>query len=219
MSLESPNLLNIWEAQFGDFFNGAQVIIDTYLGSGEQKWLRQSGMVMLLPHGYDGAGPEHSSCRVERFLQISDEPFRVDPSKKRNPNWHIINPTTPAQYFHALRRQMLRPYRKPLIVVGPKTLLKSSSAISDLEEMAPGTSFQPVLGDQVADSTDAKKLILVSGKLYYDLAKERAQRKLEGQVAIARVEELHPFPATDLAELLKKHPQAKGKKVIGRVGS
>ena len=148
MSLENPKLLPIWEAQFGDFFNTAQVIIDTFISSGEAKWLRESGLVMLLPHGYDGTGPEHSSCRMERFLQLSDDPFHVDNVDSRvNVNMHIVNPTTPAQYFHVLRRQMLREFRKPLIVVGPKTLLRLPNAVSSLDEMAEGTGWQPVLTD------------------------------------------------------------------------
>ncbi|KAI8331977.1 oxoglutarate dehydrogenase, E1 component [Choanephora cucurbitarum] len=125
MSMESPRRLVLWEAQFGDFFNGAQITIDTFLASGEEKWLKQSGLVMLLPHGQDGAGPEHSSSRVERFLQMSNDPFDIEKADNVPPNWHIVNCTTPAQYFHVLRRQMLRDYRKPLIVVSPKSLLKS----------------------------------------------------------------------------------------------
>ncbi|KAG5456304.1 MAG: LOW QUALITY PROTEIN: thiamine diphosphate-binding protein [Olpidium bornovanus] len=167
MSIETPDVLNIWEAQFGDFFNSAQVIIDTYVASGESEfgwewsfWLRQSGLVMLLPHGFDGAGPEHSSCRVERFLQMSDDRFDVaNTSKKVNVNWHVVNPTTPAQYFHLLRRQMRRPFRKPLVVVAPKVLLRLPAAASDISEMGPGTGFQPVLGDStIQDSSKSAEL-------------------------------------------------------------
>lgn len=152
MSSNHTDKINIFakEAQFGDFFNGAQVIIDTYLCSSEQKWQRQSGLVLLLPHGYDGAGPEHSSCRIERFLQNSDDSIMAGQNGKPNAidsintsvtssvNWHIVHPTTPAQYFHLLRRQMKRNYRKPLIVMAPKMLLKLSAATSMLEEMQSG---------------------------------------------------------------------------------
>ncbi|KAJ2893313.1 hypothetical protein GGI21_005443, partial [Coemansia aciculifera] len=174
VSIQSPNVLPIWEAQFGDFNNTAQVIIDTYISSGETKWLRQSGLVMLLPHGYDGAGPEHSSSRIERFLQLCNTPLdmSVESSKTQNPNMHVAIPTTPAQIFHLLRRQMKRDYRKPLVVAGPKTLLRLSAATSPLEDMAPGTSFQPVLSDSLADDpTKVKRVVFVAGKLYYDLAK------------------------------------------------
>jgi probable 2-oxoglutarate dehydrogenase E1 component DHKTD1 len=201
MSLENPKCLNIWEAQFGDFFNGAQVIIDAYLCSGEQKWLKQSGLVMLLPHGYDGAGPEHSSCRIERFLQLSDEPMDIIKSESKNPNWHVINPTTPAQYFHALRRQMKRNYRKPLIVVAPKTLLKSSAAVSDISEMSDETRFKAVLTENRGNSIN--KVVFVSGKLYYDLVKGRAERGLEENVHFIRIEELCPFPAKEIQEAVK----------------
>ena len=145
MSVENPNNLIIWEAQFGDFFNGAQIILDTFVSSGESKWGLQSGLVMLLPHGMDGAGPEHSSCRVERFLQMSDSAeSRADGD---NVNWEVVHPTTAAQYFHLLRRQQVRNYRKPLVVVAPKTLLRLPAAASSLHDMAPGTSFQQVLPD------------------------------------------------------------------------
>ncbi|CAG8589948.1 16970_t:CDS:10 [Dentiscutata erythropus] len=179
MSYESPHNLVIWEAQFGDFFNGAQVVIDTYVSSGEVKWLRQSGLVMLLPHGYDGAGPEHSSYE----------------SIPNNPNMHIVNLTTPAQYFHVLRRQMKRNFRKPLIIATPKILLKSPNAVSDFEDML--------------DETTVEKIIFVSGKLYYDLVKERQSKKLEDKIAIIRFEELCPFPKSDVEKELKKYTNAK----------
>lgn len=207
MSLNSPNDLVIWEAQFGDFFNGAQVIIDTYLSSGEQKWLRQSGLVLLLPHGYDGAGPEHSSCRIERFLQNSDDPFDMNSNDNysHNINWHFINPSTPAQYFHALRRQMERPFRKPLIVASPKTLLKSSDAVSNLSEFAPGTSWMPVIDDEKATKDNVQKLVFVSGKFYYDLLKQRDQRS---DIALIRLEELTPFPTEEVKKILSKYDLA-----------
>ncbi|KAG8576947.1 hypothetical protein GDO81_010025 [Engystomops pustulosus] len=150
MSIESPKLLPIWEAQFGDFFNGAQIIFDTFISGGEAKWLLQSGIVILLPHGYDGAGPEHSSCRIERFLQLCDATEEgVDGDTV---NMFIVNPTTPAQYFHLLRRQMIRNFRKPLIVASPKMLLRYPAAVSSFEDMAPGSTFKPVLGDAAAES-------------------------------------------------------------------
>ncbi|CAG8496484.1 15859_t:CDS:10 [Acaulospora morrowiae] len=206
MSCESPNNLNIWEAQFGDFFNGAQVIIDTYVSSGEVKWLRQSGLVMLLPHGYDGAGPEHSSCRIERFLQLANDRFNVlDGEIPINPNMHIVNPTTPAQYFHVLRRQMKRNFRKPLIIASPKILLRSPAAVSNFGEMTPGTTFLPILGDSsVTNHSKVGKIIFVSGKVYYDLVKERVKRGVEEKFAIIRIEELCPFPKQDIeSELIK----------------
>ncbi|KAI8912779.1 thiamine diphosphate-binding protein [Gorgonomyces haynaldii] len=210
-SWESPDKLCIWEAQFGDFFNGAQIVIDVYLSSGEAKWMRQSGLVMLLPHGYDGAGPEHSSCRVERFLQLCDHRFDVtDLEKDDNPNMHVVNPTTPAQYFHLLRRQMHRNYRKPLIVVGPKVLLRHPQATSDLSEMQPGTTFQPVLSDPLfSNGGDPKAVCFVSGKLYYDLIKERQARGMDEQVAFVRLEELNPFPTKDLVTEIQKFKNCK----------
>ncbi|CAB4445777.1 unnamed protein product [Rhizophagus irregularis] len=207
MSIENPNNLNLWEAQFGDFFNGAQVIIDTYISSGEVKWLRQSGLVMLLPHGYDGAGPEHSSCRIERFLQLSNDRLDVlNDNIPINPNMHIINPTTPAQYFHALRRQLKRNFRKPLIIMTPKILLRSPAAVSNFEEMISGTTFLPVLGnDNILEKSKIEKVVFVCGKLYYDLVKERQNKKLENKVAIIRVEELCPFPRKDIEQELSNY--------------
>eukprot|EP01137_Pigoraptor_chileana_P037735 Opistho-2@35294 len=207
VSIENPNTLPIWEAQFGDFFNGAQIIIDTYISNGETKWLRQSGLVMLLPHGFDGAGPEHSSCRVERFLQMTDS--KVHSVDGDNVNMSVINPTTPANYFHALRRQLKRTFRKPLIVVGPKTLLRLPAAVSPLDDMATGTTFQPVLSDKVAPE-GVRRVAFVSGKVYYELIKARealpeAQR---GETAFVRVEELCPFPAERLKEEIAKFTNA-----------
>ncbi|KAI8577536.1 hypothetical protein K450DRAFT_282476 [Umbelopsis ramanniana AG] len=208
VSIESPNILPIWEAQFGDFFNSAQVMIDTYVSSGEAKWLRQSGLTMLLPHGYDGAGPEHSTSRIERFLQISDDPFDDDMDVV-NPNWHVVNCTTPAQYFHVLRRQMKRSFRKPLIVAAPKGLLKSPVCTSSLSDMASGTHFQPILGDAtVNDASSIEKVVFVSGKLYYDLVKERENRGLNNKVALVRIEELCPFPRNEIANELSKYNNA-----------
>ncbi|KAG0041429.1 hypothetical protein BGZ83_001822 [Gryganskiella cystojenkinii] len=212
MSYETPKMLNIWEAQFGDFFNSAQVTIDTYVSSAETKWLRQSGLVMLLPHGYDGAGPEHSTCRIERWLQMTNDAFDVtDPSIKANTNMHVVNPTTPAQYFHLLRRQMKRNFRKPLIVVGPKTLLRLPTAVSTLDEMAPGTTFEPILGDDQTEKNPGavEKVLFVSGKLYYDLIKERQTKGAEDKVAIVRVEELSPFPKDGLKQQIETYSEAK----------
>ena len=210
MSLENPRLLPIWEAQFGDFFNGAQVVIDTFIASGESKWLRQCGLVMLLPHGYDGAGPEHSSCRVERFLQLSDEPLALaDGEDAPQPNLLVLNCTTPAQYFHALRRQVKRTYRKPMVLVAPKTLLRLPAAVSDLSEMGPGTAFRPVLPDAAMQGKEhrVERLILCSGKVYYELEEQRKSRGIT-DTAIVRVEELSPFPFAELKEQVEKYSNA-----------
>lgn len=207
-SMEDPSTLVLWEAQFGDFHNGAQIIIDQFLNSGEDKWWRQSALTLLLPHGYDGAGPEHSSCRIERFLQLCDGD-RLNPGDISNlvPNMQVINPTTPANYFHALRRQMKRSFRKPMVVVGPKTLLRHPQAVSDLAEMAPGTSFQPVIADTTVSPAQVKRVVMCSGKVYYDLVKHRETKKID-DVAIIRVEELSPFPYRALADELDKYRNA-----------
>ncbi|ODM99756.1 putative 2-oxoglutarate dehydrogenase E1 component DHKTD1, mitochondrial [Orchesella cincta] len=205
-SLEHPDNLVIWEAQFGDFFNGAQIIIDTMITSGETKWMLHSGMVMLLPHGMDGTGPEHSSCRLERFLQGTDsnEEGRVDGDYN---NVQVVNPTTPAQYFHLLRRQLIRNFRKPLIVIAPKTLLRLSAATSSLLDMSPGTTFQPVLDDSTTNPKLVKKLIFVSGKHFYTLNDKRVELKLD-DVAIIRLESLCPFPVQQLQSVLKTYENA-----------
>ncbi|CAO3646284.1 unnamed protein product [Cunninghamella echinulata] len=209
MSIETPQRLVIWEAQFGDFFNGAQIAIDAFISSGEEKWLRQSGLVMLLPHGQDGAGPEHSSSRIERFLQMSNDTFDVHDAYSTPPNWHVVNCTTPSQYYHVLRRQIHRPYRKPLIVASPKSLLKSPLAVSSLEEMGPGTHFQPVLSDPTTtDPEQVDKVVFVSGKLYYDLQKEKNNRDLNDRVALIRIEELCPFPKEQIEQELEKYRYA-----------
>ncbi|ORY48503.1 dehydrogenase E1 and transketolase domain-containing protein 1 [Rhizoclosmatium globosum] len=207
VSWENPNRLVIWEAQFGDFFNGAQIIIDTFLSSSESKWLRQTGLVMLLPHGYDGAGPEHSSCRIERFLQLTDAKFDYADPTPDNCNMHVVYPTTPAQMFHLLRRQMIRNYRRPLIIAGPKTLLRHPNVVSSLSEMGPGTSFQPVLADAPSPS-DAKRVVFLSGKLYYDLVKEREAKGLVNNVALVRLEEIAPFPWNEVKKTLESYPNA-----------
>ncbi|KAF9232585.1 dehydrogenase E1 and transketolase domain-containing protein 1 [Melanogaster broomeanus] len=202
-SWERPDLLPIWEAQFGDFFNGAQVIIDTFIASAETKWLKQSGIVLLLPHGLDGAGPEHSSSRIERMLQLTNDPFT--PQSNVNVNMHVVFPTTPGQYFHLLRRQIKRNYRKPLVVAAPKGLLRLAAASCKLSEMLPGTRFQPVLPDAHQPTNKIERIALVSGKIFYDLAKERAARGLEDRIALIRIEELAPFPFAYLADVLKPY--------------
>jgi len=220
-SWENPRNFNVWEAQFGDFNNGAQIVLDTFVASGESKWLRSSGLTILLPHGYDGAGPEHSSSRVERFLQMTDDWHDLPRSQAltvngggaprgNSVNMIIANPTTPANYFHLLRRQMLRTYRKPLVVVTPKTLLRHPDAVSSLSEMAPGSSFQPVLDDAVTDPKKVKSVVLLSGKLYYELCAKRVELKRveSSDVAFVRLEELCPFPAAGLAQTLARYPNA-----------
>lgn len=167
-SLDSPRRLCIWEAQFGDFFNGAQIIIDTFLASGESKWLTQSGLTLLLPHGYDGAGPEHSSCRMERFLQLCDSREDQQPLDGETVNMRVANPTTAAQYFHLLRRQLVPAYRKPLVVVAPKILFRHRRAASRLDDFAPGTFFQEVIGDSGCQKEKVKK-VRISGSCPYKI--------------------------------------------------
>ena len=189
-SLAEPHALVLWEAQFGDFVNGAQVIIDQFISSGEAKWLRMSGLVLLLPHGYEGQGPEHSSARLERFLQLCGED-----------NLQVCNLTTAANYFHVLRRQVRRNFRKPLVITTPKSLLRSPEAASKLVEMGPGTYFRRTIDetDPLVDAPKVKRVVLCSGKVYYDLRHARRERKID-DVAIVRLEQLHPFPAKALAE-------------------
>ena len=197
-SLAEPNALTIWEAQFGDFANGAQVIIDQFLASGEIKWLRMCGLVLLLPHGYEGQGPEHSSARPERFLQLCGED-----------NMQVVNCTTPANYFHVLRRQLHRSFRKPLVVMTPKSLLRHKMAISTIEEFAPGTSFKKVYPESYAIGPEAKvrRLVLCSGKVYYDLVQAREEAGIK-DVAIVRVEQLYPFPRKELMAEIKRYKNA-----------
>uniref|UniRef100_A0A671LLN9 2-oxoadipate dehydrogenase complex component E1 n=1 Tax=Sinocyclocheilus anshuiensis TaxID=1608454 RepID=A0A671LLN9_9TELE len=204
MSIAQPILLPIWEAQFGDFFNGAQIIFDTFLSGGEAKWLLQSGLVILLPHGYDGAGPEHSSCRIERFLQLCDS--KEEGVDGDTVNMGVVNPTLPAQYFHLLRRQMIRNFRKPLIVASPKTLLRFSGAVSSLADMGPGTSFKPVIGDTSVNHASVQQILFCSGKHYYALLKHRETLpEAEKNTALIRVEELCPFPTEALQQELNKY--------------
>jgi len=192
-----PASLVLWEAQFGDFANGAQVVIDQFISSGEQKWGRLCGLVMLLPHGYEGQGPEHSSARLERFMQLCAQQ-----------NIQVCTPTTPAQIFHLLRRQILRKFRKPLIVMTPKSLLRHKLAVSSLHELTTG-GFEMVIPE--IDAVDAEKItkvVLCCGKVYYDLLQKRRDDKLQ-QVAIVRIEQLYPFPKKALARELAKYPRAK----------
>merc|ERR1719507_668410 len=207
MSVESPSNLIIWEAQFGDFFNTAQVILDTYVSCGESKWGINSALTILLPHGMDGAGPEHSSCRIERFLQMTDsKETSVDGD---DVNWQVAFPSTSAQYFHLLRRQMLRDFRKPLVVVAPKILLRLAAASSDLSEMASGTHFKPVIGDDKCTNPNAvTRLIFVSGKHYYAVAKHVEENKIE-DTAIVRLEQLCPFPTKELQDEVSRYKNVK----------
>jgi len=189
-----PQALTIWEAQYGDFANVAQVVIDQFIASGEAKWGRLCGLVMLLPHGYEGQGPEHSSARLERFLQLCV-----------GHNIQVCNPTTPAQMFHMLRRQMRRPLRKPLIVMAPKSLLRHKLAVSNLDELAEG-GFLPVIGDGLlSDPARVTRLVMCSGRVYYDLLERRQSAGLE-HVALVRIEQLYPFPWRLLREELSRYP-------------
>src|SRR5436309_4727336 len=208
-SLDFPNLLCLWEAQFGDFANGAQVVIDQFIVSAESKWQRPSGIVLLLPHGYEGQGPEHSSARLERFLQACAED-----------NIQVCNPTTAAQYFHVLRRQMKRDFIKPLIIATPKSLLRAKFASSPAEEFIHGR-FEEILGEggsaspktmnafgeRVPPADKAKRIIFCSGKVYYDLLKYRTERKID-DAAIIRIEQLYPLAEKRLREMLKPFPKS-----------
>ena len=205
-SLAEPNTLVLWEAQFGDFANGAQVVIDQFLASGERKWLRMSGLILLLPHGYEGQGPEHSSARLERYLQLSAED-----------NWQVANCTTPANYFHILRRQLHRSFRKPLILMSPKSMLRHKRVVSPIEDFGPETTFHRVLWDhaetggsekvKLAPDEDIQRVVLCSGKVYYDLFEERETRR-NGEIYLMRVEQLYPFPARALIQELSRFPNA-----------
>jgi 2-oxoglutarate dehydrogenase E1 component len=196
-STTDPNCLVVWEAQFGDFLNGAQVIVDQFIGSGEAKWGRISGLTLFLPHGYEGQGPEHSSARLERFLQLCAEN-----------NMNVCVPSTPAQMFHMLRRQMLRSFRKPLIVMTPKSLLRHKLSVSSLEDLTHGF-FQEII-DEIDDLPSAKvrRVVFCSGKVYFDLLEQRRADELR-DVAVVRIEQLYPFPAEDYAAVLKRYPNAR----------
>lgn len=198
-SLANPDTLVIWEAQFGDFSNGAQTMMDQFISSSESKWQRMSGLVMLLPHGYEGQGPEHSSARLERYLQLCAE-F----------NMTVANCTTPANFFHLMRRQLARPFRKPLVMMSPKSMLRHPECVSPLEDFVSGTTFQEVIDDPTIGARGGKKVrrvVLSTGKIYYDLA----QRKREGKhddVALVRVEQLYPMPVKQLQAIAKKYSEA-----------
>lgn len=192
-SLDCPHGLTIWEAQFGDFCNMAQVIIDQFISSSEEKWNRLSGLCMLLPHGFEGQGPEHSSARLERFMSMAAED-----------NMQIVNLTTPAQIFHCLRRQVHNPWRKPLVIMSPKSLLRHPKAVSRLEELA-GLQFQPMIPDILPlDHANIEQIVLCSGKVYYDLEEERQHRKISN-IALLRIEQLYPFPAHTLDQMLLRY--------------
>ncbi len=204
-SLAEPNALVMWEAQFGDFANGAQIMFDQFISSGESKWLRMSGLVCLLPHGYEGQGPEHSSARLERFLQMCGQD-----------NWIVANCTTPANYFHILRRQLHRTYRKPLMLMTPKSLLRHKMAISDAADFTTGSSFHRVLWDdaekghsdtKLAADDKIKRVVMCSGKVYYDLLEERDTRGID-DIYLLRIEQFYPFPAMSLVKELERFPQA-----------
>ncbi|MDP3852104.1 2-oxoglutarate dehydrogenase E1 component [Phenylobacterium sp.] len=205
-SLADPKTLTMWEAQFGDFANGAQVVIDQFISSGERKWLRMSGLVLLLPHGYEGQGPEHSSARLERFLQLCAED-----------NLQVVNCTTPANYFHALRRQMRREFRKPLVVMTPKSLLRHKKAVSKLSDMAEGSSFHRVLHDDAERGQNTatvlvapekiRRVVLCSGKVYYDLLEAREEKGVD-DVYLMRLEQFYPWPVKSLSTELSRFPNA-----------
>jgi len=195
-SAAEPNAMVIWEAQFGDFVNGAQVVIDQFISSGEVKWGRASGLTLMLPHGYEGQGPEHSSARIERFLQLCADH-----------NMQVCQPTTPAQIFHLLRRQMIRLFRKPLVIMTPKSLLRNKEAVSPLSDLAKG-HFETVIPDhEELNASKVKRVIMCSGKVYYDLVNSRKERDAN-DAAIIRLEQLYPFPHKALAAELKKYPNA-----------
>jgi 2-oxoglutarate dehydrogenase E1 component len=204
-SLAEPNALVMWEAQFGDFANGAQIMFDQFISSGESKWLRMSGLVMLLPHGFEGQGPEHSSARLERFLQMCGQD-----------NWIVANCTTPANYFHILRRQIHRSFRKPLVLMTPKSLLRHKKAVSRAEEFTTGSSFHRVLWDdaqygnsdlQLKSDDKIRRVVISSGKVYYDLLEERDARGLD-DVYLLRLEQFYPFPAMSLMKELERFKTA-----------
>jgi 2-oxoglutarate dehydrogenase E1 component len=191
-----PTGLTIWEAQFGDFVNGAQVVIDQFIVSAQHKWERLSGLVMLLPHGYEGQGPEHSSARIERFLQLC-----------ASENIQVCIPSSPSQIFHLLRRQAIRKMRTPLVVISPKSLLRNPKATSSLKDLTKG-SFKCVIDDEVKNKPSITKVVLCSGKVFYDL-KDRQNSEQKDNIAIVRIEQLYPFPYDDLEEILMEYENAK----------
>jgi 2-oxoglutarate dehydrogenase E1 component len=194
-SWATPNALTIWEAQFGDFMNGAQIVIDQYISSAKAKWKRHSGLVMLLPHGYEGQGPEHSSARVERFLQQS-----------ANWNWQVVNCTTPANMFHALRRQLHRNFRVPLIALTPKSLLRHPACVSDIKDFTEG-GFKELIDDAFVKAKEVKRVLFCSGKVYYDLL-DKQQKDKRKDVAIVRLEQLYPCPNFFMHQIYEKYKGA-----------
>ena len=204
-SLAEPNALVLWEAQFGDFANGAQIMFDQFISSGESKWLRMSGLTMLLPHGFEGQGPEHSSAKLERFLQMCGQD-----------NWIVANCSTPANYFHILRRQVHRDYRKPLVLMTPKSLLRHKICTSKVDDFTNGSSFHRVLWDdaekgnsttKLVKDTEIKRVVMCSGKVYYDLLEERDARELN-DVYLLRFEQFYPFPAMSAVKELERFKNA-----------
>jgi 2-oxoglutarate dehydrogenase E1 component len=194
----APDQLVIWEAQFGDFANGAQVAIDQFITSGETKWGRLNGLTVMMPHGYDGQGPEHSSARLERWLQLCAEH-----------NIQVIMPSQASQMFHVLRRQLVRPYRKPLIVFMSKRLLRYKDSMSPIEDFTSG-GFRPVIGDtSVADPKKVKRVVLCAGQVYYDLANARKERGMDEEIAVVRIEQLYPFPTEQVAAELARYSNLK----------
>ncbi|XP_058799660.1 2-oxoglutarate dehydrogenase complex component E1 isoform X4 [Phymastichus coffea] len=218
-SMTNPNALVIWEAQFGDFNNTAQCIIDQFISSGQAKWVRQSGLVMLQPHGLEGMGPEHSSARLERFLQMSaDDPDYFPPESEEfavrqlhDINWIVANCSTPANLFHILRRQIALPFRKPLIIMTPKSLLRHPEARSSFDLMTEGTEFLRIIPEEgiaAQNPNEVKRILFCSGKVYYDLKKSRSERKMDNNVAIVRVEQISPFPYDLIKKEVAKYPNA-----------
>lgn len=226
-SMPNPNALVIWEGQFGDFANTAQCIIDQFLASGQTKWVRQTGLVLLLPHGYEGQGPEHSSARLERFLQMASDDEDVIPDavfnkgedlelvalrEMYNINMIIVNCTTPSNFMHVLRRQIKLPFRKPLIVMSPKSLLNLPDARSSFDEMLTGQVFRRLIredGKAAENPAKVKKLLFCTGKVYYDLVKARKEKGLEDQISISRVEQICPFPYGKVIKEIEKYSSAK----------
>jgi 2-oxoglutarate dehydrogenase E1 component len=197
-SLASPGHLVLWEAQFGDFFNGAQTIVDQFISAAESKWHRMSGLVMLLPHGYEGQGPEHSSARLERWLQACGDGNMV-----------VCNITTPANFFHALRRQLAWNFRKPLVVMSPKSLLRHPACVSSLDEIQPGTQFQPVIADAFKNGKSKKprRVVMCSGKVYYDLRDAMNKHEVK-DIAVVRIEQLYPLHLDAINSILRTYDGA-----------
>ncbi|MCA1784722.1 MAG: 2-oxoglutarate dehydrogenase E1 component, partial [Desulfobacteraceae bacterium] len=190
-AVASPGVLTLWEAQFGDFVNNAQAVVDLYIAAGEAKWRRQCGLVLLLPHGYEGLGPEHSSARPERFLQLC-----------ANDNIQVCNPTTPAQYFHLLRRQMVRSFRKPLVILTPKSLLRHPMAVSEIKDLTSG-GFSEVLDDP-EKVENPERVVFCSGKIFYELVQKRSESARE-KIAILRMEQFYPFPEQSLKQVISRY--------------